>query len=220
MSDLPRVERPREKLVAKGPQALKDAELLAIVLGAGYKGLSVLKISERLLKQYPLHRLLNLPVEKLNSLKGLGPAKACSLKASYELARRALAVDADILPTIRSPKDVANAVSNIRKNRKENFIAMCLNARNQIIRKETISIGSLNASIVHPREVFQPAVTESAASVVLVHNHPSGDVRPSDDDIQLTRRLVKAGEIMGIEVLDHVIVSEKGYLSMKEKGFV
>jgi DNA repair protein RadC len=204
----------------KGTAALKDVELLAVVLGTGSKGMTVLEISERLLKQYPLHVLLGLPIEKLRSFKGLGPAKACSLKASYELARRALSVDADVLPTVRSPQDVANAVTSIRSNKKENFVVLCLNARNQVIRKETISIGSLNASIVHPREVFQPAVTESAASVILVHNHPSGDTRPSDDDLELTRRLVKAGEIMGVEVLDHVIVSEKKHLSMKEKGFI
>lgn len=204
----------------KGPEALKDTELLAIVLGAGYRGLNVLKISERLLKQYPLHVLLSLSIEKLRSLKGLGPAKACSLKAAHELTRRALSIDADVLPTIRSPRDVANAVANIRRNKKENFVVLCLNARNQVIGKETISIGSLNASIVHPREVFQPAIVESAASVVLAHNHPSGDIRPSDDDLELTRRLVKAGEIMGVEVLDHVIVSEKQHLSMKEKGFI
>jgi DNA repair protein RadC len=125
-----------------------------------------------------------------------------------------------VLPSIRSPSDVANAVAKIRKSRKENFVILCLNARNQVIRKETISIGSLNASIVHPREVFQPAIRESAASIVLAHNHPSGDTNPSDDDIELTRRLVRAGEILGIEVLDHVIVSEKKHLSMKEKGLL
>lgn len=159
-----------------------------------------------------------MPVEKLKALRGLGPAKACAIKASHELSKRVLSVDVDVLPTVRSPSDVANAAADIRKSKRENFVILCLNARNQVIRKETISIGSLNASIVHPREVFEPAVRESAASIVLVHNHPSGDTRPSDDDIELTRRLVKAGEIMGIEVLDHVIVSEKKHLSMKEMG--
>ena len=188
------------------------------MLGFGSRGLSALTLAERLLRQYPLPALLNLPVERLERLKGLGPAKASAIKASHELSKRALSVDADILPTVRSPSDVADAVAGIRKNKKENFVILCLNARNQVIRKETISIGSLNASIVHPREVFEPAIRESAASVVLVHNHPSGDTRPSDDDIELTRRLVKAGEIMGIEVLDHVIVCEKKHLSMKEQG--
>jgi DNA repair protein RadC len=200
----------------KGPEALKDSELLAVVLGVGSKGVSALTLAERLLRQHSLPVLLCLPVEKLKALKGLGPAKACAIRASHELSKRALSVDADVLPTIRSPADVANAAASIRKNKKENFVVLCLNARNQIIRKETISIGSLNASIVHPREVFQPAIKESAASIVLVHNHPSGDTKPSDDDIELTRRLVRAGEIMGIEVLDHVIVSEKKHLSMKE----
>jgi DNA repair protein RadC len=204
----------------KGPEALRDSELLAVMLGAGSRGVSVLTLAERLLKQYSLPVLLSLPIEKLKRVKGLGPAKACAIRASHELSRRALSVDVDVLPSIRSPSDVANAVAKIRKSRKENFVILCLNARNQVIRKETISIGSLNASIVHPREVFQPAIRESAASIVLAHNHPSGDTNPSDDDIELTRRLVRAGEILGIEVLDHVIVSEKKHLSMKEKGLL
>jgi DNA repair protein RadC len=212
------VERPREKLIQKGPEALRDSELLSVMLGVGSRGSSVLTLAERLLRQYPLPILLDLPVEELEKLKGLGPAKACAIRASFELSKRALLVDADILPTIRSPADVASTVTEIRKNRREHFVILCLNARNQVIRKETISIGSLNASIVHPREVFQPAIRESAASLVLVHNHPSGDTRPSDDDVELTRRLVKAGEILGIEVLDHVIVSAKKHLSLKERG--
>jgi DNA repair protein RadC len=204
----------------KGPEALRDSELLAVMLGVGSRGLSVLEVAERLLRQYPLPVLLSLPVDKLKGLKGLGPAKACSIRACLELSKRALSIEEDVLPTVRSPADVANAVANIRKNKKENFVILCLNARNQVTRKETISIGSLNASIVHPREVFQPAIAESAASIVLAHNHPSGDTRPSDDDVELTRRLVRAGEIMGIEVLDHVIVSERKHLSMKEKGLL
>lgn len=188
------------------------------MLGVGSRGSSVLTLAERLLRQYPLPILLELPVEELEKLKGLGPAKACAIRASHELSKRALMIDADILPTVRSPADVASTVTEIRKNRREHFVILCLNARNQVIRKETISIGSLNASIVHPREVFQPAIRESAASIVLAHNHPSGDTRPSDDDVELTRRLVRAGEILGIEVLDHVIVSAKKHLSMKEKG--
>ncbi len=197
---------------------MRDSELLAVMLGTGSKGLSIISVAERLLKQYPLSVLVNLPLERLQDLKGLGPAKACSIKASHELWKRAFSIEEDALPAIRSPSDAANAALSIRKKKKENFVVLCLNARNQIIRRETISIGSLNASIVHPREVFQPAILESAASIVLVHNHPSGDPRPSDDDIELTRRLVRAGEIMGIEVLDHVIVSDRRHFSMKEKG--
>jgi DNA repair protein RadC len=212
------VERPREKLIEKGPEALRDSELLAVMLGTGSRGFSIISVAERLLKQYPLSVLVSLPLEKLQDLKGLGPAKACCIKASHELWKRAFSVEEDALPTIRSPSDAANAVLSIRKKKKENFVVLCLNARNQIIRRETISIGSLNASIVHPREVFQPAILESAASIVLLHNHPSGDTRPSDDDVELTRRLVRAGEIMGIEVLDHVIVSDRRHFSMKERG--
>ncbi len=125
-----------------------------------------------------------------------------------------------MLPTIATPMDVANEVTNIRSNKKENFVVLCLNARNQVLHKDTVSIGTLNANLVHPREVFQPAVAKSAASIILAHNHPSGDITPSDDDVELTKRMVNAGEMMGIEVLDHVIVSAKGYLSMKDKGLM
>lgn len=217
---MPRVKKPRERLIEKGPEALKDSELLAILLGSGYKGKNVLEVAKQILSSHSPEKLVNISFDKLRKLKGIGQAKACLIKAAFELSKRALKVEEDILPIIKTPKDVLNAVTNIRRNKKENFVVLYLNARNQVIHKETISIGSLNASIVHPREVFQPAVSKLAASIILAHNHPSGDTTPSDDDIQLTKRMVKAGEIMGIEVLDHVVVSEKEYLSMKDKGII
>jgi len=217
---MPRVKKPRERLIEKGPEALRDSELLAILLGSGYKGKNVLEVAQRILSEYPSEKLAELPFEKLKKLKGVGPAKACLIRAVFELSKRAFAVGEDLLPIISTPKDAADEVTNIRKNKKENFVVLYLNARNQVIHKETISIGTLNASVVHPREVFQPAITKSAASIILAHNHPSGDTTPSDDDIELTKRIIKAGEIMGIEVLDHVIVSEKSHLSMKDKGLM
>jgi DNA repair protein RadC len=220
IKDMPRVKKPRERLIEKGAEALRDSELLAILLGSGYKGKNVLDVARRIISEYPSRKLAALPFDKLKKLKGVGPAKACLIRAAFELSKRAFAVGEDLLPTISTPKDVANEVTNIRRNKKENFVVLYLNARNQVIYKETISIGTLNASVVHPREVFQPAVTKSAASIILAHNHPSGDTKPSDDDIELTKRIAKAGEIMGIEVLDHVIVSEKGHLSMKDKGLI
>lgn len=217
---MPRVKKPRERLIEKGPEALKDSELLAILLGSGYKGKNVLEVAKQILSSHSPEKLVNISFDKLRKLKGIGQAKACLIKAAFELSKRALKVEEDILPIIKTPKDVLNAVANIRRNKKENFVVLYLNARNQVIHKETISIGSLNASIVHPREVFQPAVSKLAASIILAHNHPSGDTTPSDDDIQLTKRMVKAGEIMGIEVLDHVVVSEKEYLSMKDERII
>ncbi len=217
---MPKVERPRERLIEKGAEALKDAELLAILLRMGYKGKNALEVARRLLSEFSLKGLMEISLDRLGKLKGIGPATACSLKASFELSKRALNVDEEIYPLIRTPKDVADEVANIRRNKKENFIVLYLNARNQVIDKETISIGTLNANIVHPREVFKPALANSAANIVLVHNHPSGDPSPSQDDLQLTNRIVKAGELMGIEVLDHVIVTEKDYCSLKDKGMV
>lgn len=218
--DMLRVEKPRERLMEKGPEALKDSELLAILLGSGYKGKNVLEVAKRILKDYSSKKLANIPFSKLKGLKGIGPAKACVIKAAFELSKRAFEVEEEILPVIKTSKDVAAEVSYIRNHKKENFIVLYLNARNQVISKETISVGTLNASVVHPREVFQPAVSKSAASIILAHNHPSGDTDPSEDDIELTKRMIKAGEIMGIEVLDHIIVSKKGYLSMKGKGLI
>ncbi len=220
IKDMPKVDRPRERLMEKGAEALRDAELLAILLRIGYKGKNAVEVARRLLSQFTLKELMEMPLERLGGLKGIGPATACSLKAAFEFSRRALEIDKDLQPAVTSPTDVVHEVSSIRRNKKENFVVLYLNARNQVIDKETISIGTLNANIVHPREVFKPAVANSAASLILAHNHPSGDPHPSDDDIELTRRIARAGEVMGIDVLDHVIVTEKGYLSMKDKGML
>jgi DNA repair protein RadC len=216
--DLPEHKKPREKMAERGVESLKDHELLAILLGSGYHGQNVLKVSKRLLSGYSLEEFVKLPLDKLKKLKGIGPAKACLIKAAHELNRRAL--ENDLLPPITSPTDVVKEVANIRNYKKENFIALYLNARNQVIHKETISIGSLSANVVHPREVFKPAIEKSAASIVLVHNHPSGDPTPSNDDIELTKRIIDAGKIMDIDVYDHIIIGDKDYVSLKEKGLI
>jgi len=218
IKDLPRVEKPREKLIEKGAEALKDAELLAILLGSGYKGRNVLQLAHKVLAEYPLKNLKDMELDGLRKVKGIGWAKACVIKAAVELSKRALMVGEDFLPTVRKPIDAAHQVAEIRRLKKENFLVLYLNARNQVIHKETVSIGTLNASLVHPREVFQPAVFRSAASVVLTHNHPSGNTLPSEEDIEITRRMVKAGEIMGIEVLDHIIIGGKDHTSLKRLG--
>jgi len=220
IKDLPRVEKPREKLAEKGAEALRDVELLAILLGSGYRGKNVLELARRILSEHPLIRLKSMSWQALRKLKGIGTAKACVIRAAFELSRRAFMVEEDLLPSIGNPRDVVDQIADIRRHRKENFVVLYLNARNQVIHKETVSIGTLNASLVHPREVFQPAVTRSAASLILSHNHPSGDTSPSEDDIEITRRMVHAGQIMGIEVLDHVIVSERSYRSLKEEGLM
>ena len=218
ISGLAKLDMPREKLSARGPEALKDEELLAILLGTGYEGKNVLEVSKAILRKHPKEKLLNLTFQELTSLKGVGQAKAATLMAGFELAKRALNRGVGILPAISKPADVLPLVADLREKRKEHFVALLLNARNQVLHREDVSVGSLNASLVHPREVFSPAVERAAAAVILVHNHPSGDVTPSRDDLDLTDRLVKAGQIMGIDVLDHLIVAKQAFLSFKERG--
>jgi DNA repair protein RadC len=211
---------PRERLLRLGPEALKDHELLAIILGTGFKGRHVLSVAQDILARQPKEELLASDVTTLSRHAGLGKAKAGVLVAAFELARRALDQGLGVLPVIAQPTDTVALLAEIKDQRKEHFLCLYLNARNQVIHKEVISIGSLSASIVHPREVFQVALNHAAASVILAHNHPSGDVSPSQEDIELTRRLVAAGEIMGIEVLDHIIIGSAEILSLREKGLL
>ena len=159
-------------------------------------------------------------LDRLKRVKGIGPAKGACLVAAFELAKRALDRGDAASPSIGRPADVLTLLADIKDRRKEYFVAVFLNARNQVICREDVSIGSLNASLVHPREVFLPAVGSSAASVILAHNHPSGDVTPSREDLDLTRRMVQAGDIMGIEVLDHLIIARDRFLSLKEAGML
>lgn len=211
---------PRERLAHYGAEALKDHELLAIVLGTGYKGSHVLEVAQCILDACPKEELLEMDLRQLSLLKGVGKAKASVLVAAFELTRRAMQQGLGIAPVISCPGDALPLLAEIKDQRKEYFLCLYLNARNQVIHKEVISIGSLSASIVHPREVFQVAVQHTAASIVLAHNHPSGDVSPSQDDIDLTRRLIKAGEIMGIDILDHIIIASTDFMSLKERGLI
>lgn len=214
------VDLPREKLERVGAAALKSEELLAILLRTGYEGRNVLALARRVLERHSCDQLVRMSLADLVEIKGIGRAKASILVAAFELARRAFDTDVGIAPTINSPRDVLPIIADIKDHRKEHFLALFLNGRNQVIRREDVSVGSLSQTLVHPREVFGPAIGSSAASVVLAHNHPSGEVHPSQNDLELTRRMVQAGEIMGIEVLDHVIISSKAFLSFKEMGML
>lgn len=213
-------DRPREKLERLGAESLRDEELLAILLRTGTNGKDVTLLSKELLKKYDRQNFLKVSLEELKKQKGIGLTKASVLIAAFELSKRFLRVISDSVPTIQSPRDVLAQVQEILHRKKENFVVLYLNARNQLIHKEFVSIGSLNSALVHPREVFLPAIQHLSASIILIHNHPSGDCDPSSEDIELTRRLVSAGELLGIEVLDHLIVSSSTYLSMKEKGLM
>lgn len=215
---MPKALKPRERLMARGAAVLRDHELLAILLGSGVKGQHVLDLAAGILSKHPDGSLARLSFKELRKIRGIGPAKACQLMAAIELIRRWLEPDDGSRPMVESPRDAADQVPELRRAKKEHFVALYLNARHQLLAKETVSVGTLTANLVHPREVFSPAVAHAAASVLLIHNHPSGDPAPSPEDLTLTARLREAGELMGIAVLDHVILGERDLVSLKERG--
>lgn len=214
IKDLPKIDRPREKLEKYGPEQLSNSELLAILLRTGSKGINVVELSKRILSKFSGSGLSKTNVRELKNTFGLGSAKACEIVACFELGRRLLQHKQSAL--LLSPKDVWEELKDIRDNKKEHFVVFFLDARNQEIKREIISIGSLNANLVHPREVFEPAVRHVAAQVIIAHNHPSGDPEPSQEDSEITNRLVDAGKLLGIELKDHVIVSQTNFFSFKE----
>ena len=204
---------PHDRLERLGPMAVRDAELLGVVIGKPDR-------AEVILSDYPKESLVDMTLEQLARIEGVSKAKARTLIAAFELARRGLHRGLGVQPVISAPSDSLHYLTDIRDQQREHFLCLYLNARNQVIRTEVVSIGSLSSAIVHPREVFALAVALHAASVILAHNHPSGDVSPSQDDINLTRRLVQAGEILGIDILDHLIIGGEDFLSMKERGLM
>jgi len=221
IKDLTKIERPREKLIAKGPQNLKDEELLAILLGTGVEGKNVIEVASQILKKCSKKRLLNLQYDDLAKIKGIGPAKACTILASQELVKRALELRDESLPKIDSVEDVLAQVVYMRDKTREHLMALFLNARNELLYKKPMFIGTLNASLIHPREIFQEALKQNACSVILAHNHPSGDNKPSEDDLEITKRIIEAGKLMGVEVLDHVIIAKnKTPYSFKENKLI
>lgn len=236
MKDLAEEDRPRERMRRLGPEALSNAELVAILLRTGAGGLSALDVARRLLsrgceechagaggegaRHRDLRYLATASLEELIQVPGVGPAKAVQLKAAVELGRRISASNA-ARPLVRSPRDVSALVmEEMRFLDREQFRTVLLDAKNHVLGIRTVSVGSLSSSIVHPREIFKEAIARSSAAIVLVHNHPSGDPTPSREDVEVTRRLVEAGRLLGIEVLDHVVVGDNRYVSFKEKGIL
>lgn len=222
--DLPPEERPREKLLAYGPSGLSNAELLAILLRSGTRKKSVLRIAEEILahiKEQGLVGMVHISAAELAKIDGVGKVKAATLQAAVELARRLAVQQSAKIQMITGPEDVARyAMPHYRFEQKEHFAVLLLNTKNHVISMPEVSVGSLSASVVHPREVFRAAIDHAAAAMILLHNHPSGDPTPSREDIAVTERLVKAGKIMDIPVLDHVVLGRDRFISLKEKGLL
>jgi len=216
----PRDEGPRERLVSRGAEALSAAELLALLLRTGRRGGDALEVARGLLARCGgLDRLESAPACEMAAVPGVGPAKAGSLVAAFELGRRCAASHLPEGAALRSPEEVfRHFAARLRRLDHERFAVVLLDGRHRVLGEEVVSRGTLTASLVHPREVFRPALRASAAAVILVHNHPSGDPTPSAEDRRVTARLAEAGEILGVRVLDHVVVAERGFVSLREEG--
>ena len=217
---LPLEERPRERLYHVGASELSLQELLAIVLGRGTREASALVLAYQLLERFgDIVALGRTSLDDLKKIPGIGFVRACQLVASFEIGKRFARDPGVIGSPIRGPGDIARMfMDEMRHLDKEHFKAALLNTKNQVLKVVTVSIGSLNASIVHPREILKPAISASAASVILVHNHPTGDPAPSREDVEFTRRFAKCGELIGIRLLDHVVIGSGRYRSLKESG--
>jgi DNA repair protein RadC len=218
--DLPITERPRERLTRLGAEALSEQELLACVLGRGVAGESVLVSARRLLAAFgSLRGLAEASVEQLAQVHGIGPAKAVQLKAAVEIARRIASQPNGHRPLVDSLEAATALVRpHLLDKRKEHFVALLLDNRHRLMRLCPIAVGSLSATLVHPRELFKEAIAATAAAVIVAHNHPSGDPQPSAHDLEMTRRLAAAGTLLGIEVIDHLIVATGGVVSLRAAG--
>lgn len=218
IKDLTKIERPREKLSKYGVDKLSNNELLAIILRTGTKKENAIELATKILKKFKANDLPQMSVNKLIVCYGLGPTKASEIVACFELGRRFLQNKQSVL--ILEPKDVWEEMKDVRGSKKEHFVVFYLDTRNQEIKREIISIGSLNSSLVHPREVFEPAVRQLAAKVIIAHNHPAGDPKPSECDSIMTQKLVEAGKLLDIEIIDHVVVTQKEFYSYREHKLI
>jgi DNA repair protein RadC len=225
--DMPLGERPRERLISCGAEALKNSELIAILLRTGMRGISAIEIAEQLLRKFEsLDNLSRSSIEELRRVKGIGRDKAIALKSAFTLARRVALELRRESPVLDSPERIADLLrEQNRAYEVETFQVVLLNTRRRLIRVETISQGTLDTILVHPREVFKSAIAAGAAAIVLAHNHPSGDATPSEADIKVTRDLIRAGQLLKIEVLDHVILGRatqerpRDFMSLRELGY-
>lgn len=221
IKDMPRNLRPRERSMDVGMNNLSDQEVLAIIIRSGYREHTAIDVSMNLLHRYgSLKNISQLTVEDLCKIKGIGKDKSIMLKAAFEIGKRSKMEKIE-KKQILSSKDASIVLEdNLRGLNKEHFIILMLNTKNFLLGIETVSIGSLNSSIVHPRELFKSAINKSAAAIILAHNHPSGDATPSREDIEVTKRIKSGGQLLGIDVIDHIIIGDNSYYSFKEEKMI
>lgn len=224
IKDIPQIDRPRERFLKKGPDALSKSDLLAILLGSGIKGKNVQKLAQQIIQKFGKD-FLNITVDNLQKISGIGQAKALQITSAISLVKRYYADEKIKEIIIKNSQDVLSLTYDLRGKKKEYLVCLYLNARNALLKKEVVSVGLLDKTLLHPREIFYPAVEFNAASVILVHNHPSGDFSPCENDVQIVKKITQAGEIMGIPIIDFIIVSENGHYSFygklkdQNKGF-
>lgn len=216
IKDLPVHNRPREKLKERGASALTDEELVAAILGRGVEGQSLVTISKNVAKLIRKHRK-DLSVEHLTAVRGMGLAKAAQILSAFELARRHLIKDT---VKITGAQDVIPLLADIADKKQEHFVCVSLNGAHEVIKKRIVTIGLVDRSQVHPREVYADVISDRAAAVIFAHNHPSGDLKPSNSDLKIHEQLTEAGKILGLRILDHIIVTKKGYYSFQEAGLI
>jgi DNA repair protein RadC len=221
MKDLPANERPRERLLSLGPEALSNTELLAVLLRSGTREEGVMELSCRIISSCGIEGLSAAGARQLKDLHGVSDAKACSILASIELGKRLATGSVRPMMSIEGPEDVARIyMARMRGLKKEYFRGLYLDSKKRLLKEETISVGGLNTNSVHPREVFSTAIRESAAALIIVHNHPSGDPSPSREDISVTKSISEAAEMLGIELLDHMVIGKGRYVSLRQEGLI
>ena len=213
---LPQFDRPREKMEQKGAKALSNLELLAVLLGSGIKGKGVFEVAKDILN-LTKDNFYSINIETLKNIEGVGLAKACQIMAAIEFAKRFLIKEGI---KIKNTEDVVNLTRELKDKKQEYFLSLTLDGASNLIQKRTVFIGTLNQSIVHPREIFADAISDRAAGIIFVHNHPSADISPSKEDIAITRRLIETGKLVGIEIIDHVIIGKDGHFSFQSEGML
>ena len=216
IKNIPEFDRPREKMELKGAKALSNLELLAVLLGSGIKGKGVFEVAKDILN-LTKDNFDSINIETLKNIEGVGLAKACQIMAAIEFAKRFLIKEGI---KIKNTEDVVNLTRELKDKKQEYFLSLTLDGASNLIQKRTVFIGTLNQSIVHPREIFADAISDRAAGIIFVHNHPSADISPSKEDIAITRRLIETGKLVGIEIIDHVIIGKDGHFSFQSEGML